>query len=181
MAYLIRPAVLLLDEPAAGLERSERPRIDRLVEAAQRHEVRPRSLRRRQQALAFAHGRRNQEAADLASPQLGNCVSCQTAEGGGAPLDGGRTMTTPFGTIVTTNITPGPATGIGTWSFSAFQGAMRDGIARDGRHLYPAFPYTAFTQGDDELQALYAWMMTRPRWHTSRRRPRCDSPSTSEH
>jgi len=35
MAYLTRPAVLLLDEPAAGLERSERPRVDRLIQAAQ--------------------------------------------------------------------------------------------------------------------------------------------------
>ena len=37
---------------------------------------------------------------------------------------------------------------------SAFQRAMREGISRDGHHLYPAFPYTAFTQSsDDDLQA----------------------------
>ena len=45
-----------------------------------------------------------------------------------------------------TNLTPDAETGIGRWSFSAFQRAMREGISRDGQHLYPAFPYTAFAQ-----------------------------------
>lgn len=93
---------------------------------------------------------------------LGNCVHCHTAEGG-APLAGGRAIETPFGTVVSTNITPDAGHGVGLWGFSAFQRAMRDGIARDGRHLYPAFPYTAFTRiTDDDLQALYAWLMTQP-------------------
>jgi nicotinate dehydrogenase subunit B len=90
---------------------------------------------------------------------LGNCVHCHTADGG-APLAGGRAVETPFGTVVSTNITPDADHGIGRWSFSAFQRAMRDGIARDGRHLYPAFPYPSFTQAsDDDLQAIYAWLM----------------------
>jgi nicotinate dehydrogenase subunit B len=93
---------------------------------------------------------------------LGNCVACHTVEGG-APNAGGRPIATPFGTVYSTNLTPDAATGIGAWSFSAFQRAMREGISRDGRHLYPAFPYTAFTQaGDDDLQALYAHLMTQP-------------------
>ena len=93
---------------------------------------------------------------------LGNCVHCHTADGGTA-LAGGRAVETPFGTVVSTNITPDAEHGIGRWSFSAFQRAMRDGIARDGRHLYPAFPYPAFTQAsDDDLQAIYAWLMTQP-------------------
>ncbi len=36
MIFLTRPLVLLLDEPAAGLEVSERPRIDAFIAAAQR-------------------------------------------------------------------------------------------------------------------------------------------------
>lgn len=36
MTFLTRPKVLLLDEPAAGLEVSERPRIDAFIAAAQR-------------------------------------------------------------------------------------------------------------------------------------------------
>ncbi len=79
------------------------------------------------------------------------------------PNAGGRAMATPFGTVYATNLTPDVATGIGAWSFSAFQRAMRHGISRDGQHLYPAFPYTAFTQtSDDDLQALYAHLMAQP-------------------
>jgi nicotinate dehydrogenase subunit B len=93
---------------------------------------------------------------------VGNCVACHTADGG-QPNAGGRPMATPFGTVYSTNLTPDPATGIGGWSFSAFQRAMREGISRDGHHLYPAFPYTAFSQtGDDDLQALYAHLMAQP-------------------
>ena len=70
-------------------------------------------------------------------------------------------METPFGTLHTTNLTPDPDTGLGRWSFSAFQRAMREGISRDGHHLYPAFPYTAFAKtSDDDLQALYAYFMS---------------------
>jgi nicotinate dehydrogenase subunit B len=37
---------------------------------------------------------------------------------------------------------------------------MREGIHRDGRHLYPAFPYTHFANATDaDLQALYAHLM----------------------
>ena len=92
----------------------------------------------------------------------GNCITCHTAPGG-EPYAGGRPMETPFGTVYATNLTPDVATGIGAWSFSAFQRAMREGISRDGHRLYPAFPYTAFTRmPDDDLMALYAWLMARP-------------------
>ncbi|MGC3984933.1 MAG: molybdopterin-dependent oxidoreductase [Pseudorhodoferax sp.] len=92
----------------------------------------------------------------------GDCVVCHTAPGG-QPNTGGRAMETPFGTVYTTNLTPDPATGIGAWSLAAFQRAMREGISRDGRHLYPAFPYTAFTKmTDEDLTALYAYLMAQP-------------------
>ncbi|KQX84329.1 molybdopterin cofactor-binding domain-containing protein [Variovorax sp. Root473] len=93
---------------------------------------------------------------------LGDCAVCHTAPGG-APNAGGRAMDTPFGTLYTTNLTPDAETGLGRWSFSAFQRAMREGISRDGHHLYPAFPYTAFAKtSDDDLQALYAYFMSMP-------------------
>jgi nicotinate dehydrogenase subunit B len=92
----------------------------------------------------------------------GNCVVCHTAPDG-EPNAGGRATPTPFGTVYSTNLTPDPASGIGRWSFSAFQRAMREGISRDGQHLYPAFPYTAFTKvSDDDLTALYAYLMAQP-------------------
>jgi nicotinate dehydrogenase subunit B len=95
----------------------------------------------------------------------GDCKVCHTAPGG-VPNAGGRALDTPFGVVHTTNLTPDEATGIGRWSFSAFQRAMREGVSRDGRHLYPAFPYTAFAKmGDDDLMALYAYLMSQPAVH----------------
>jgi mono/diheme cytochrome c family protein len=39
---------------------------------------------------------------------------------------------------------------------------MREGVARDGSHLFAAFPYNAYTKlTDEDLNALYAYMMTR--------------------
>ncbi len=92
----------------------------------------------------------------------GDCMVCHTVEGG-EPYAGGLGLETPFGTVYTTNITPDPETGIGNWSYKAFERAMRDGIHRDGSHLYPAFPYTAYAKmSDEDLQSLYAYLMTRP-------------------
>ena len=90
---------------------------------------------------------------------LGNCAVCHTARNG-VPNAGGKPLDTPFGTVYSTNITPDAQTGIGTWSLDAFMRAMRQGISRDGHHLYPAFPYTSFRNtSDDDLKALYAYLM----------------------
>ena len=90
---------------------------------------------------------------------LGDCAVCHT-EANGALNAGGRAIETPFGTICSTNITPDVETGIGAWSYPAFERAMREGIHRDGRHLYPAFPYPHFAKTTDaDLQALYAYLM----------------------
>jgi mono/diheme cytochrome c family protein len=100
-----------------------------------------------------------QRGAQLAA--LGDCASCHTAPGGDT-FAGGRAVQTPFGTIYSTNITPDVNSGIGHWSPAAFQRAMREGVGRDGSHLYPAFPYDHFTLvNDDDCAALYAFMMTR--------------------
>ncbi len=92
---------------------------------------------------------------------IGNCNTCHTAVGG-APYAGGAPVATPFGTIYATNITPDPETGIGRWSEAAFRRAMHEGVARDGQHLYPAFPYDHFTKvSDEDVGAIYAFLMTR--------------------
>jgi mono/diheme cytochrome c family protein len=92
----------------------------------------------------------------------GNCESCHTIKNG-QHFAGGLGIGTPFGTIFTSNITPDPVTGIGRWSGSAFARALHEGVARDGSHLYPAFPFDHFTRvTDDDVQALYAYLMTRP-------------------
>jgi mono/diheme cytochrome c family protein len=97
--------------------------------------------------------------AELAA--IGNCNVCHTAPGGKL-FAGGLDLPTPFGTIFSTNITPEPETGIGRWSQAAFDRSMRQGVDREGRHLYPAFPYDHFTLvSDEDLRALYAFLMTR--------------------
>jgi nicotinate dehydrogenase subunit B len=94
--------------------------------------------------------------------EAGDCAVCHTAPGG-AVNAGGRGLDTPFGRVIATNITPDVETGIGAWSYPAFERAMRQGVSRDGRHLYPVFPYTAFTRmRDEDLQALYAYLMAQP-------------------
>src|ERR1700677_3419085 len=91
----------------------------------------------------------------------GHCASCHTRPGGQL-FAGGDGVNTPFGIIYGTNITPDPKTGIGTWSIEAFVRAMREGVAREGSHLFPAFPYNAYTKlTDDDLKALYAYLMMR--------------------
>lgn len=93
---------------------------------------------------------------------VGDCIVCHTADGGAA-YAGGRALATPFGTLYSTNITPDRETGIGGWSKEAFKRAMRDGVSRDGRHLYPALPYDHYRRvHDGDLDAIYAFLMTRP-------------------
>lgn len=92
---------------------------------------------------------------------IGNCAVCHTAAGGTA-YSGGRAIPTPLGVVYSTNITPAPGTGIGRWPEAAFRRAMRRGVSRRGAHLYPAFPYDHYAKlGDDDLHALYAFLMTR--------------------
>jgi mono/diheme cytochrome c family protein len=98
---------------------------------------------------------------------LGDCATCHAGTAGQA-FAGGAAIQTPFGAIHATNITPDTETGIGGWTFEAFRRAMVEGVSRDGRHLYPAFPYPHFTgMGDEDIAALYAFFMTRPPVHAA--------------
>lgn len=79
--------------------------------------------------------------------RLGGCISCHTdSVKKGAPLAGGMKLTSHFGTFHVPNITPDPETGIGRWSENDFIRAMTLGVAPDGSHYYPAFPYTSYTR-----------------------------------
>jgi mono/diheme cytochrome c family protein len=78
----------------------------------------------------------------------GGCASCHAAPGATgdakrAPV-GGMALETAFGTFRVPNITPDPKTGIGGWSTADFVTAMTRGVAPDGSHLYPSFPYTSY-------------------------------------
>jgi mono/diheme cytochrome c family protein len=104
---------------------------------------------------------------DLAA--IGNCSDCHTLRGGKG-FAGGVPVPTPFGTIYSSNITPDAETGIGRWPEAAFRRAMRSGLDRDGRHLYPTFPYDHFVNvSDEDDRALYAYLMTREPVHAPAR------------
>lgn len=92
----------------------------------------------------------------------GGCNVCHIGRDG-RDLAGGRGFETPFGIVHAANISPDARAGIGSWSFAAFERAMREGISRDGRHLYPVHPYTSFVHvSDQDLQDLYAYLMAAP-------------------
>jgi mono/diheme cytochrome c family protein len=94
--------------------------------------------------------------------RAGNCMGCHTAKGG-RPYAGGRSFSTPFGTFVTPNITPDKVTGIGQWSADDFWKALHEGKSRDGRPLYPAFPYTEYTKVTrEDANAIFAHLQALP-------------------
>ena len=94
----------------------------------------------------------------------GGCMSCHTdAKAKGPAFAGGAALKTPFGAFFAPNITPHDRHGIGGWSKADFVRAMRQGIAPDGSHYFPVFPYPAFTGvSDADLSAMYAYLMSLP-------------------
>lgn len=94
--------------------------------------------------------------------RAGNCMACHTARGGAA-YAGGRAIHTPFGAVFAGNLTPDVTTGLGAWSADAFWRAMHHGQSRDGRLLYPAFPYASFTRiTREDSDALHAFLRSLP-------------------
>jgi len=90
--------------------------------------------------------------------RAGNCMGCHTARGG-TPYSGGRAVPTPFGDVYAPNLTPDAATGIGGWSDSQFWRALHHGRSRDGRLLYPAFPYPNYTRiARADTDAIHAYL-----------------------
>jgi mono/diheme cytochrome c family protein len=91
--------------------------------------------------------------------RLSDCVACHSVPGE-APFAGGLEMATPLGAIHATNITPDPETGIGRYSLTDFDRAVRHGVAPGSRRLYPAMPYPSYAKlSDDDVRALYAFFM----------------------
>jgi mono/diheme cytochrome c family protein len=92
--------------------------------------------------------------------RAGDCAACHTADPS-RPFAGGLPIDTPFGIIVTPNITPDPDTGIGRWSDADFLRAMHEGIGKGGERLYPAFPYAEYTRvTEQDLLAIRAYLNT---------------------
>lgn len=91
--------------------------------------------------------------------RAGDCRACHSAPGG-EPYAGGRALQTPLGTLYSSNITPDPKTGIGSYSFEDFDRAVRLGIAKGGLRLYPVMPYPSYAKIDEaDMRALYAYFL----------------------
>jgi mono/diheme cytochrome c family protein len=93
---------------------------------------------------------------------VGNCAGCHTLPGN-EPYSGGYGVPTPYGVIYAGNLTPHKEQGIGTWSNNDFWRALHNGRSKDGRLLYPAFPYTSYSKvTQQDSNALYAYLASLP-------------------
>ena len=101
--------------------------------------------------------------------RAGDCIACHTNPGG-ALFAGRRPMATPFGTIYTSNITPDPKTGIGSWTADQFYGTMHTGRFPDGGLIYPAMPFGSYTKVTrEDCDAIFAYLRLVPPVHQPNR------------
>src|SRR6201997_2565639 len=92
---------------------------------------------------------------------VADCGSCHTIPGSDHPFSGGRPIETPFGTLLSPNITPDRDTGIGAWTADEFEAAVRHGRRRDGARLYPAMPFPYYTRmSREDVTAIRAYLKT---------------------
>src|SRR5215468_1010843 len=95
----------------------------------------------------------------------GGCASCHATPGQDdrTRLGGGLGLKSPFGTFYVPNISPDPNDGIGKWSEADFVTAMQKGTSPEGRHYFPAFPYTSYQRMRlDDVRDLFAFLNTLP-------------------
>jgi mono/diheme cytochrome c family protein len=94
--------------------------------------------------------------------RAGDCVSCHTATGG-PPYAGGYKLDTPFGYLLSPNITPDAATGIGRWSADDFYRAMHQGVNKQGQDMFPVMPFDFYTRVTrEDSDALFAYLRSLP-------------------
>jgi mono/diheme cytochrome c family protein len=93
----------------------------------------------------------------------GGCASCHATPGQDdrTRLGGGLGLKSPFGTFYVPNISPDPDDGIGKWTEADFVTAMIKGTSPDGRHYFPAFPYTSYQRMRvEDVRDLFAHIKT---------------------
>ena len=94
--------------------------------------------------------------------RAGDCTGCHTARGGRF-LAGGRAIETPFGNVFSSNLTPDAESGLGRWSADEFWRALHHGRSKNGRLLYPAFPYPNYTRvSRADADAMFAYLQSLP-------------------
>jgi mono/diheme cytochrome c family protein len=95
----------------------------------------------------------------------GGCSSCHMTpkQKDAARLGGGLRLHTAFGEFYAPNISPDTKDGIGAWREADFVTAMTKGVAPDGSHLYPAFPYPSYARmRTEDVRDLFAYLKTLP-------------------
>lgn len=106
----------------------------------------------------------------------GSCGACHRAADAAHPHAdlpiGGAPFPTPLGTFYPGNLTPDLETGLGAWSETDFANAMLRGLSPDGRHYFPAFPYTSFRHMSlADVSDLRAFLMSLPAVRSPARPP----------
>lgn len=67
------------------------------------------------------------------------------------------------GKVVAPNLTPDPETGLGKWTDGEKIRAIREGISKDGRALFPFMPYPHFAEmSDEDLHSVVAYINSLP-------------------
>jgi len=91
----------------------------------------------------------------------GGC-GCHT-EPKGVLNAGGRKYDGPFGTVYSSNITPDPKAGIGSWTDAQIITAIRLGRRPNGERILPVHPFTSFNgMAEDDLAALVKFLRSVP-------------------
>ena len=89
-----------------------------------------------------------------------SCAICHRSDGsGGTPISW-----RPFGTLWTRNITAHPQAGVGAWTDSELERAIRSGVSRDGRQLHwQGMTWDQLSNLDEEdLRAIVAYVRLLP-------------------
>lgn len=93
----------------------------------------------------------------------GGCGSCHATpnQPDRLRLGGGLEMKSPYGSFYAPNISPHPRDGVGNWTNADLANAMMRGVAPDGSHYYPAFPYTSYAGMKlEDVRHLMAYIRT---------------------
>ncbi|HUN64521.1 MAG TPA: cytochrome c [Bacteroidota bacterium] len=99
------------------------------------------------------------------------CIDCHTpraADGSmleSLKLAGGMTFTLgPYGTVVSTNLTPDKETGIGGWTDDELKKAIMTGVRRDGSRSIPfPMPWTSYASfRNSDVTAIIAYLRSLP-------------------
>ncbi|WP_243443918.1 cytochrome c [Asaia prunellae] len=86
-----------------------------------------------------------------------DCSACHTHDAT-APYGGGNPFRLPIGTLYAPNITPDIQHGIGSYTETDFSNALRRGIGKNGKPLYPAMPFPSYARMTDaDIHALWIY------------------------